>query len=271
MVANDVRAKRRFSQNWLVDDNLVRKLVAALDVQPGDTVVEVGPGTGALTEPLVRQGARVLAVEADAACVDHLRGRFAGEAGLTIVAGDVLEQSLAGLVAGAERPSFISNLPYAVTSPILFHVIESRVPFRRIVVTMQREVAQRLTAEPGTKAYGRLTVMVALYGRVRRLFDLPPTVFRPMPAVTSSAVAIEPDVSNWLDPDEWRTVGDVVRGAFATRRKTIANCLARELGLPMAQVRAAFERCGVEAGWRAERLAPGQFVALSRALTAELC
>ena len=174
-----MRAKKALSQNWLVDGNLARKLVDALELKEGDSVLEVGPGTGALTSLLLAKGANVVAVEKDEDCVQFLAQKFATD-GLRLVSGDILDFSLNDLDL-AEPCSFISNLPYAITTPILFHVIESRLPFRRLVVTMQKEVAQRLTAKEGTKDYGRLTVMLSVYGKVKKLFDLPPSVFRREP------------------------------------------------------------------------------------------
>lgn len=257
------RPARSLSQNFLVDPNLCRKLVAAVEPGPETTVVEVGPGQGALTGLLLDAGARVVAVEKDHRLVPFLRERFEGTGRFRVVEGDALELPFDSLDLPPNATSFLSNLPYAVTSPMLLHVMTSRFPFRRIVVTMQKEVAVRLGAGAGSRDYGRLSVMVALYGRLERLFDLPPGVFRPRPRVVSTALRLTPDPGRWLDEERQGLVEGLVRAAFATRRKRAVTSLARGLDRPVAQVSSWFARLGLDPDARAEDLPPARFVALA--------
>lgn len=257
------RPARSLSQNFLVDPNLCRKLVAAVEPGPGRTVVEVGPGQGALTSLLLDAGARVVAVEKDRRLVPFLRERFEGTGRFRVVEADALELPFRDLDLPPDATSFLSNLPYAITSPMLLHVMTSRFPFRRVVVTMQKEVAVRLGAAAGSRDYGRLSVMVALYGRLERLFDLPPGVFRPRPRVVSTALRLTPDPERWLDDERHRAVEGLVRAAFATRRKRAVTSLARGLDRPVAQVSSWFARLGLDPDARAEDLPPARFVALA--------
>ncbi len=266
---NTVRAKKALSQNWLVDGNLARKLVGALELSAGTTVLEVGPGTGALTKIMLEAGANVVAIEKDAECVEFLRTQYGNNENLTLIEGDVLDMSLAEMDLSPDC-RFISNLPYAITTPILFHVMESRVSFSRLVVTMQKEVGDRLTASPGTKSYGRLTVMLSVYGEVKRLFSLPPSVFRPSPAVVSVALAIDPAPDRWLSSEKWRQLSRLVKAAFSTRRKMIAKCISRELAIPAKTVRSLLTENGFDCRIRPESLTSADFVRLSTLLSSYL-
>ena len=265
-----MRAKKALSQNWLIDANLANKLVDALQLKEGDEVLEVGPGTGALTTLLLERGAKVVAVELDEDCVQFLRQKFDGHPRLRLISGDFLDYPLDQLGL-SDNCSFISNLPYAITTPILFRVIEGRHSFNRIVVTMQKEVAQRLTAKTGTKEYGRLTVMLAVYGQVKKLFDLPPSVFRPSPNVTSTALLLQPQPADWLTPQKWQELSKLVKIAFSTRRKTIAKSISRELGLPLAEVREMVVEAGFDNKVRPEKLSAADFIRLCAMLSPHLC
>ena len=257
-----VRAKKALSQNFLTCPHMALKLVNSLAPHL-ENVVEAGPGTGALTSVLLDGNAQVTAVEIDKACIQHISHKFEGRQNLHIVDGSILDYDF--FVHPTVAPvSFLSNLPYGITTPVILHLMNSRYPFPKIVVTMQKEVAQRLCAAPGTKLYGRLSVMIALYGRIRKLFDLPPTVFNPAPSVTSTAVEIIPEQDKWLSEAEWSSVVQFVKAAFCQRRKKLSNSLASGLGIVKAEVEKTLNDNGFDPSLRAEKISPLDFVAMAR-------
>ncbi len=256
---------KRLGQNFLVDPNLARKLVEALGVTPGETILEIGPGEGVLTERLLAAGARVHAIEKDRRLADGLGQRFAGNERFHLHTGDALEVDPDFSVSGPPT-RLISNLPYSVTTPLLLRIVFWGLPLARIVVTVQREVARRIVAREG-KEYGRLSILLALYGKARILFDLPPQAFRPRPTVVSSALALEPDASRPA-PRRGSVVERVVKAAFAERRKQMAKLLAASLGLGREQVAGVLASCGISAQARAEEVSPEEFLSLATALEA---
>lgn len=247
----DFQPTKARGQNFLVDPNLARKLVDSLGIQPGDTVIEVGPGTGVLTKILLERGAPVVAIEKDERLAQYLREELAGQ-NLRLVEADVLEVDLKSL--GLTPPiRLISNLPYSITSPAVLKILTAPIPLVKAVVTMQREVAERLVAPPGNRSYGRLSVVARMAGGFTNLFDLPPTVFRPRPNVWSRALAFVPgpvDMTNYLG--SW--LESVVRAAFSARRKQVARSLADGLKLAHSEVLQVLTDCGVPPLARAEGL-----------------
>jgi 16S rRNA (adenine1518-N6/adenine1519-N6)-dimethyltransferase len=254
---------KRLGQNFLVDPNLARKLVEALGVEPGETILEIGPGEGVLTDRLLAAGAHVHAIEKDRRLADGLGQRFAGHERFHLHVGDALEVEPDFAATGLPT-RLISNLPYSVTTPLLLRIVFWGLPLKRIVVTVQREVARRIVAREG-KEYGRLSILLALYGKARILFDLSPQAFRPRPSVVSSALALEPDASRPA-PQRGSVVERVVKAAFAERRKQMAKLLASSLGLTRARVDAVLAACGVAAQARAEEVSPEAFLRLATAL-----
>jgi 16S rRNA (adenine1518-N6/adenine1519-N6)-dimethyltransferase len=250
-------------QNFLVDPNMANRLVDAIEPKAGDTILEVGPGTGVLTERLLARGAHVIAVETDRLLAKHLREAFAGESRLTLIEADFLTVDLSFLKDRTPRKA-ISNLPYSITSPALFRLITSPAPFERLVLTMQKEVAERLAARPGSKAYGRLSVLVALCGRIDKLFDLPPAVFRPRPNVVSRAIAIRP--GREMNGFPGSHLERVIKAAFGMRRKQAAVALTAGLALPRERVNAALASAGIKATARAEEIAPPLYERLAAEL-----
>lgn len=253
-----IQPKKSLGQNFLRDPNTVRKIADALGAPPDAPVVEIGPGTGAMTEVLAARYDRLTALEVDARAVDHLAETLPG---VDVRLADVLEADWAALaaeLAPGDRLWVIGNLPYYITSPILFGLLDARDHLARAVVMMQKEVAERLVAAPRTKAYGILSVQTQLWSRPTLLFEVSRNVFFPKPDVTSAVVALDfdgeaPDV----DAEALRTV---VRTAFNQRRKTLRNSLkavAAEAGREVPEA---------VAGKRAEELTPEDFVALTHAL-----
>jgi 16S rRNA (adenine1518-N6/adenine1519-N6)-dimethyltransferase len=228
--------------------------VEAARVTSSDTVIEVGPGEGALTVPLAKTAGRLLAIEIDPLRAEALAGTFAGLPRVRIVRGDARDQSFGQWLAseGWEGPAvLVANLPYNAATPIVQAAIEEPAAIRRAVVTVQREVAQRLSARPGDAGYGYLSVRVAAFAGATTLFDLPPGAFRPRPKVTSSVVELVPRAPG-PDPDRRARALFLAALAFRTRRKTLANALSSEGGRERWE--RALEAIGKDSRARAEEL-----------------
>jgi 16S rRNA (adenine1518-N6/adenine1519-N6)-dimethyltransferase len=213
----------KLGQHFLIRGSVLERIAAAACPTPENLVIEIGPGRGALTEKLLQRAARVVAVEVDSFLVEHLRRRFAGESRLEVVHADVLETDLLqwgrGPVAG--------NLPYYITSPILETVAALDIP--RAVFLIQKEVAERLVAQPGTRDYGFLTVSLALYADVRLRFEVKPSAFHPPPKVDSAVVSLEPRPRDLGIADRAAFLG-FVGHCFHHKRRTIRNNLAEIYG-----------------------------------------
>jgi 16S rRNA (adenine1518-N6/adenine1519-N6)-dimethyltransferase len=267
------RAKKRLGQNFLVDEAYARRIVAALAPRAGETVLEIGPGRGALTGLLVESGARVVAVEFDRELVKLLRARFGGRGNFELVEGDALEVDFCSVVGPSERARVAANLPYNISTAILQRLIVQRLCVAEMVLMLQREVAARINAPPGSTERGYLTVLVEAYCEAEALFDVPPGAFRPVPKVWSSVVRLRvrergPEV------DDERLLWRVVSAGFAQRRKTMLNNLRAAPGELRARVEAAggalalLEASCVEPSRRAETLTLEEWVAIARQLEA---
>ena len=256
--------KPKLGQNFLRDTQAIERIVAALGAIGGRTVVEIGPGRGAITELLAERAGRLIAVELDAVLAGQLERRFAGK--LTVVRQDVLTFDFTAVAREAQdKLLVVGNLPYYITSPILLHLAAHAGAIERAVAMTQREVAQRVTAEPGTREFGLLTVMMQLYGKTQSLFTLPPEAFSPPPEVYST-------VFRWSFSSRIAELGieeesfiALLKQCFQQKRKTLGNNL-RAAGLEPAVVIQACEAAGISPGARAEALTLEQFAALWRAI-----
>ena len=259
-----MRAGRpRLSQHFLHDRRTAARIAGSLRAPAGARVLEIGPGEGALTGHLLDLGWRVVAVEMDRALAERLERRWPGRE-LTVVRGDALDYEPEGDV-----PLYvIGNLPFAVTSPLLFHVLglADRIEIPEIVVMVQREVADRLAASPGTKAYGALTVGVALSAGVELLFDVGRGQFRPPPKVRSTVVRLMPGGPPGLGPGRRERVRGLVRKAFEQRRKQLRNSLKEELEPILAKRRTENEVAGIALERRPETLSVEEWVRLEASL-----
>jgi len=231
-------SRQRLGQHFLIKGSVLERIAAAACPNRAALVVEIGPGRGALTEKLLKRADRVVAVEVDFLLVEHLRRKFGAEPRLEIVHADVLTTDLAqwGPVPVA------GNLPYYITSPILEQTARLRLP--RAVFLMQKEVAERLVAEPGTRSYGYLTVQTALYATARQLFEVKPGAFHPPPKVDSAVVLLEPRPVAPTDPEGFLRFAGL---CFAHKRKTVRNNLAEAYGKETVDA-------WPEAGLRAEQI-----------------
>ncbi len=252
------RARKRFSQNFLHDTHVVARIVDAINPQPGESVVEIGPGLAALTGELIDRAGRITAVEIDRDLAARLRERF-DERHLHLVEGDALELDWPQLAASLDAPlRIVGNLPYNVSTPMLFALlpIAGRVQDQHFM--LQREVVERMAAPPGGKDYGRLSVMLQFRYRIERLFHVAPGSFHPVPKVQSSIVRMIPLAGTQVPDVSLKIFGEVVTAAFGQRRKTLRNALGRLL--TESQIAAA----GVDPGVRAETLPMDAFVRLAQ-------
>jgi 16S rRNA (adenine1518-N6/adenine1519-N6)-dimethyltransferase len=259
--------RKRFGQHFLHDANILRRIVEAVAPQPGERIVEIGPGEGALTLPLLRACRRLTAIELDRDLIEALRVRAQPLGELDIINADVLNVDFAALAAAEpQRPPaplrIVGNLPYNISTPILFHCLDQAAAIRDMHFMLQKEVVERMAAAPGSKAYGRLSVMLQLRCAVEPLFTVPPGAFRPPPKVDSAVVRLTPLPAHALPDANPQAIERVVRAAFGQRRKTLGNALRGVA--TAAQIHAA----GIDPGERAERLAPAACVALARAVSA---
>jgi len=256
--------RRRWGQNFLVDRGAANRIVAAAGIVPGESVVEIGPGDGALTRGLAEAGGRLLAIEIDPARADALAAEYDGRADVIVERGDAVDRPIGERLAerGWARPAVVvGNLPYNAATPILRSAVREPDAVSRIVATVQKEVALRLFARPGSDDYGYLSVFMALFSHGEILFDLPPGAFRPRPNVTSSVVRLRTRrPSDDIPPDR---VLDVASRAFRSRRKTLPNAVGA--GDARALWEAALATIGKAPTARAEELSPEEFVALAAA------
>lgn len=263
------RAKRRFSQNFLVDEAMADRIADLTQVGSSDTVIEVGPGTGMLTGRLLERAGHVHAVELDRKLFSLLRVQYQAEPKLSLHEGDILKTRVRDMVP-QERVVVVGNLPYAITSDLVLWMLDQHRDIRRAVVLMQREVALRLTAEPGERAAGSLTLAAAYRADSELILDVPPRCFQPVPRVISSLVAFRfldaPRVHPRNEPLFFR----VIRAAFGERRKTLGNALASGLSLPRDRVSGWIEEAGLDSRVRGERLSLEEFRRLADVLDTAL-
>ena len=262
-------AKRSLGQNFLVDPNLQRKIIEAVDPGPDETVVEIGPGRGALTRPLAERAGRLVAIELDDDLAADLAREFRDVASVDVVHRDVLDVSIADF-GEPSTLKVVGNIPYNITSPIIFHLLERDARPASIVLMIQREVADRLLAEPGTPEYGALTVGVQTVASVERLFHVGRGAFRPAPKVDSTVIRITPHRPPPLSAAEERDVRALTRASFAWRRKQLQKTLrtAPEYALTADDVQRVAAETGIDLDRRPESLSPAEIANLARTLRA---
>lgn len=264
------RAKRSLGQNFLVDPGVQSGIVAALDPEPGDEVFEIGPGRGALTRRLAGRVRRLRAVELDAELAEALAAELADVPDVEIVHGNALE---AELTAWADRPEavkVVGNIPYNITTPLLFRILDARPRPALALLMVQREVADRILAPPGGKTYGALSVAIRSAAEVERVFHVGRRAFRPVPEVDSTVLRLRPHSPPRLTDAEERDLRSLTRAAFGWRRKRLRTTLrdSAAYGLDAAELARVEETSGVDLERRPETLDPEAFLSLSRALRA---
>jgi len=264
-----IRPKKALGQNFLTDRNVLARIVAAVDISSADHVLEVGPGQGALTRLLAAQAAQVVAVELDRQLVPLLRSEFAGTDTVEIVEADILRADLADLL-GTRWPGrwkVAANLPYNISTPVLFQFMEHRELFSRLVLMLQKEVGERLAAPPGCKEYGALSVLCQLHFDIRREFLVKPGSFFPAPKVDSVVLRLDPLSTPRVTVVDEALFRRVVKAAFSQRRKTLWNCLkAAQFVEDENLLRGVLAGCGIEPGRRGETLSLEEFACLANAM-----
>jgi 16S rRNA (adenine1518-N6/adenine1519-N6)-dimethyltransferase len=250
------RARKRFGQNFLTDDLLIQKIVSAIQPEADQLILEIGPGQAALSLPLAASGAELHLLEIDRDLAARLRARFGDRENVRVHEGDALRMDLSQITAG--RPfRLVGNLPYNISTPLLFHVLSWSALITDMHFMLQREVVQRMAAQPGSKSWGRLSVMCQYRCRVLPLFSVPAEAFTPVPKVESTVVRLVPNPEPPVDIEDWKTFERLVSQAFSMRRKTIRNSLRGMLD------ESRIESLGIDPGTRPERLGLAEFARLS--------
>ncbi|MHB8623095.1 MAG: 16S rRNA (adenine(1518)-N(6)/adenine(1519)-N(6))-dimethyltransferase RsmA [Sulfuricaulis sp.] len=253
--------RQRFGQHFLRDRQIISRIMAALAPQPEDRIVEIGPGTGALTRELVARIGHLDAVELDRDLISRLQAEIPSEA-LTLHSADALKFRFCQLVPAGRQLRLVGNLPYNISTPLLFHLLDQAECIQDMLFMLQKEVAQRLQAAPGGKDYGRLSVMIQYRCATEKLFDVAPTAFIPPPKVDSSMIRLKPHAAPPVVVENHERFARVVRAAFASRRKTLRNNLKAWLSAEQ------MHGLGIDPNRRAETLSLAEFAALSNAVTA---
>ena len=249
-------AKKRFGQNFLHDPQVIDRILRSIDPRPGQALVEIGPGLGALTRPLLERSGALTVIEIDREVIPHLQTACAGLPGLRVVQADALRVDFRAFASADSPLRVVGNLPYNISTPLLFHLLGQADAVRDMHFMLQKEVVDRMCAAPGDGAYGRLTVALAARCAVSHLFDVGPGAFRPAPKVDSAIVRLVPRTPDFAIAD-LAVFDRVVTRAFAQRRKTLANTL-KGLADP-----ATIERAGIDPRVRAETLHARDFARLA--------
>ncbi len=251
------QARKRFGQNFLVDQQIINRIIHAIDPQPGQVLVEIGPGKAALTLPLLQSGAELHLVEIDRDLAESLRQKLLLYPNGQLHISDALRLDFAELMQG-RRFRLVGNLPYNISTPLLFHVLQWQAHIIDMHFMLQKELVDRMCSSPGSKAWGRLAIMCQYHCEVTRLFDVPPGAFSPAPKVQSSIVRLRPHASPPVEIPDMQHFKQLVTEVFNHRRKTLRNCLK---GMLEAE---QIESLGIDPGLRPEMLDLASFAALSR-------
>ena len=252
---------KKLGQNFLIKRTVVDQIVAAADLGPDDQVLEVGPGIGTLTQGLAQSGACVKAIELDQRLLEVLDTTLESYDNVDIIHGDVLKLNVPEIMD--HKPfKVVANLPYYITTPIIMSLLEAKLPIERLVVMVQREVALRMVAQPGTKDYGALSVAVQYYTEPDIVLEVPPKAFMPAPAVTSAVIRCRLRQKPPVHVDDERIFFRVVKAAFAQRRKTFSNSM-KTTGLSKEQIAAILEQAGIDGQRRGETLGLQEFADLA--------
>lgn len=262
MKAQKIHTKKSLGQNFLSDERILSKILEAADIKSQDVVLEIGPGMGTLTEKLCQKAAKVVAVEIDKTLVSYLKGHLSHE-NLTVIEADFLALSLDSFLdqhVGPSKIKVVANIPYYITAPIVMKLLAYKDKFECIVLMVQEEVADRLTARPGTKAYGSMTLAVCYEAEAQKCFQVTKDYFTPPPKVDSAVVRLTP----WQQYEDMAIdkalLFDCIRAAFATRRKTLLNGLVKNGGYHKERVLSALKAMELDEKVRGEALSLSQFI-----------
>ena len=262
---HDFRFQKRFGQNFLIDDHVIRKILLAADISKEDTVVEIGPGIGTLTQYLAEAAGRVYAVEIDEKLLPILAETLSSYENVTVINQDILKTDIRELIGDAETCKIVANLPYYITTPIIMALLEGGVPAESITVMVQKEVADRMAAEPGSKIYGALSLAVQYYADTYLAANVPPNCFMPRPAVGSAVIRLTRRKEAPVQVKDDGQMFRIIRASFNERRKTLVNGLRNDpsLGISKEEAEAALTKMGLPLTVRGETLSLAQFAELS--------
>ncbi len=268
---NEFSFRKRFGQNFLIDAHVLEKIMQAADVSPGDLVLEVGPGIGTMTQAIAQRGAKVVAVEIDDSLIPILKENLKEYPNVEIVHGDILKLDLWELSQSRyEGKPFkvVANLPYYITTPIIMGLLESGIPMESITVMVQKEVAERMQAGPGTKDYGALSLAVQYYAEPYLAANVPSHCFIPRPTVGSAVIRLTRRKEPPVQVDCEDLLFALIRASFLQRRKTLANGLANssEISFSKEEIYCALRRLNISESIRGEALTLGQFADLANVL-----
>lgn len=263
--------QKRYGQNFLIDSNILEKIVESAGISGADCVLEIGPGIGTMTQYLAQSAQKVIAVEIDRALIPILEDTLSPYDNVTVINEDILKIDICGLIREKNQGKpvkVVANLPYYITTPIIMGLFEDHVPLKSITVMVQKEVAERMQAGPGSKDYGALSLAVQYYARPEIVANVPPNCFIPRPNVGSAVVRMDRYETPPVHAEDERKLFAVIRAAFNQRRKTLANSLAngQEPGISKERTCQALERMGLPAAVRGEALSLEQFAELSSLL-----
>lgn len=264
---HDFHFKKKYGQNFLIKPDLLHDIVDGAEVTDEDTVVEIGPGVGSLTRVLADRAKQVYAIEVDEKLIPILDETMAGYDNVTIINEDVLKTDLTDIFAQG-RVKVVANLPYYITTPIILGLLEKDLDFESITVMVQKEVAERMQAQPGTKDYGALTLAVGYYTDPQILFLVSPDSFVPQPKVGSAVISLKKKELTEQQRSDAKDIFTVVRAAFNQRRKSMANALSNAgvLGRTKDEITEAVQAAGFDTNVRAEALTPDDFIRLTECL-----
>lgn len=260
----NIHMSKKLGQNFLIDENIVNGIVRAADIQQGETVLEIGPGIGTLTQGLAEAGANVVAVELDSRLIEVLAKTLEGYKNIRIVHGDILKVNIAAEV-NAPRFKVVANLPYYITTPIIMGLLEQRLPVDSLVTMIQKEVAERMVASPGGKEYGALSVAVQYFTKPEIMFAVPPSSFIPSPAVESAVIRCVVRDKPAVDVADERLFFRVVKAAFSQRRKTLNNAM-KTMGVAGEVIQQALAAAQIDGTRRGETLSLVEFAAIANAM-----
>ncbi len=264
----NLRMSKKLGQNFLIDHSIVQGIVDAAQIVPGEKVLEIGPGIGTLTQGLAEAGACVTAVELDKKLPAVLAQTLAGYENVNIVPGDILKVNIPEIM-GEGSFKVAANLPYYITTPIVMALLEQRLPISRMVTMVQKEVAERMVANPGGKDYGALSVAVQYYTIPSIVLDVPPKSFIPAPEVDSVVICCEVREKPAVEVVDEKMFFRVVKAAFGQRRKTFNNAL-KSMGIDKEQVQAVLAAAGIDGTRRGETLSLQEFAAVADAAVANI-
>jgi 16S rRNA (adenine1518-N6/adenine1519-N6)-dimethyltransferase len=270
---HDFHFQKKFGQNFLIDTHVLDKIVEAAEVGENDFVLEIGPGIGTMTQYLCERARQVLAVEIDKNLIPILQETLSGYDNVDILHGDILKQDIAAIAEkynDGKPVKVVANLPYYITTPIIMSLFESRVPLANVTVMVQKEVADRMKAEPGTKAYGALSLAVQYYAEPYLAANVPPNCFMPRPNVGSAVIRLTSRQTPPVSVKNERLMFRLIRASFNQRRKTLQNGLTNSSDLPYSkeEIGRAIEAVGLSPTIRGEKLGLAEFAALADELSA---